>query len=554
MKKRKIIAIVVIILLVIIYVTTSIIFKSKSKNKEPEFEIVKIEKQTLINTINCSGTIATEERKNVTSLLNGYKVTNVNVNVGDKVEIGDVLVNFDVGTLKKSASDLSTSISATKQQTNISVSGAERAVQDAQNAKNTGLDNAKAAKDQAQIAYDHATAAYNATNDQINSLKSQISGLEPTVGQYKNMQADVATKQAAYDTANTAYTNAIETNKTAPGTVGDIEVLNLENKKNIANTELQTSKAALAGLEPSFQQYTALNSQLTQLNASLPELQSAASQAKTAYEQADRTYSSTSANLDSSILNAQDAAATAKINSKTSTLTLEEQLLAAQKQLDEENLKSTVSGTVTAVNVKKGDIYQGGTILTIEGSESFIVEAKIDEYDIADIKEGMEAIIKTESTRDEELQGKVIFVAPSSSELTNNNAMSSSSSLTTGSTNATSTGATYLVKIEILTSNDRLRLGMGAKVNIISKKVEDALTVPYEAITEKDDGSKYITVVKDDDTQQEIKVEVGLESGYYSEIKSDKLKEGMKVVLPKEDKKSSLDEIINSMGATGGIE
>ena len=132
--------------------------------------------------------------------------------------------------------------------------------------------------------------------------------------------------------------------------------------------------------------------------------------------------------------------------------------------------------------------------------------------------------------------------------------MSSSSSLTTGSTNATSTGATYLVKIEILTSNDRLRLGMGAKVNIISKKVEDALTVPYEAITEKDDGSKYITVVKDDDTQQEIKVEVGLESGYYSEIKSDKLKEGMKVVLPKEDKKSSLDEIINSMGATGGIE
>ena len=197
---------------------------------------------------------------------------------------------------------------------------------------------------------------------------------------------------------------------------------------------------------------------------------------------------------------------------------------------------------------KAGDYYAGGALLTIEGVESFIVETEIDEYDIADIKEGMEVVIKTDATRDEELAGKVISVAPASTANAATSAMTGMGTATTGSSSAT-----YTVKIELTTPNDRLRLGMNAKLSIITNKSENVLAVPYDAITEKEDGTKSVTIIKDDNSEEEINVTTRLESGYYTEISSDKLKAGMKVKLPKIDGSSSVDELLNSMGATAGM-
>lgn len=546
-KHNKLITIVVLAILIATFVIIKVV-KAKTKNTEPEYEIAKIERRTLTNTISCSGTLKTEESKNVTSLLVGSKITGVNVKVGDVVNAGDVLITFDVETLNKTANDLASSINAAKQQSNITVATAERAVQDAENAKNNGLDTAKSAKDQAQSAYDAATSAFNSTNDQINSLQSQISSLGNISAQYKNAQADVATKQSAYNQAETEYNNAV-----SAGTVGG-DLTNLEAAKNNANNELQTSKINLTNLEASYQKYTALTGQIAQLSSKLPELKVAVDQTKSAYESAERAYNNANSNLDSAILNAKDAVTTSKIGSSTATLSLEEQLMATKKQLEDANLKSTVSGTVTAVSAKKGDTYQGGTLVTIEGTESFIIEANVDEYDISDIQEGMDVIIKTDATRDEELQGKVIFVAPTSNESSSSNAMAGTATSMGAVASSAASSATYLVKIEVLTPNDRLKLGMSAKASIIAEKAENTLSVPYDAITEKENGKKVITVINDDETQKEIEVEVGLESGYYSEIKSDKIKEGMKIVLPKLEGNSTLDDLLDTMGATGGIE
>lgn len=546
-KHNKLITIVVLAILIATFVIIKVV-KAKTKNTEPEYEIAKIERRTLTNTISCSGTLKTEESKNVTSLLVGSKITGVNVKVGDVVNAGDVLITFDAETLTKTANDLASSINAAKQQSNITVATAERAVQDAENAKNNGLDTAKSAKDQAQSAYDAATSAFNSTNDQINSLQSQISSLGNISAQYKNAQADVATKQSAYNQAETEYNNAV-----SAGTVGG-DLTNLEAAKNNANNELQTSKINLTNLEASYQKYTALTGQIAQLSSKLPELKVAVDQTKSAYESAERAYNNANSNLDSAILNAKDAVTTSKIGSSTATLSLEEQLMATKKQLEDANLKSTVSGTVTAVSAKKGDTYQGGTLVTIEGTESFIIEANVDEYDISDVQEGMDVIIKTDATRDEELQGKVIFVAPTSNESSSSNAMAGTAASMGAVASSAASSATYLVKIEVLTPNDRLKLGMSAKASIIAEKAENTLSVPYDAITEKENGKKVITVINDDETQKEIEVEVGLESGYYSEIKSDKIKEGMKIVLPKLEGNSTLDDLLDTMGATGGIE
>lgn len=568
-KKKKLIIIGIIIALILASIISNII---KSVNKEPEldYDIGKIEKQTLRNSISCSGNVKTEDTKNVTSLLVGSKITSVNVKVGDHVEIGDSLVTFDTETLRKAASDLASSINATKEQTNISINGADRAVRDAESARSTNLDQARQAKEQAGNAYNQAILA---KDTQTPALQASLIGLE---GQSSNYSAiELKYNEAAQKVASAQVTvNNLETQKATLQTqrdsivalVGgtnaetdsiDLQIGGINTSLVAANTALGNAQTELNTAENAYKnietQYTTLKEQIQNVSSTIAGLNQAVEQAKSAYEQASKAYDTASSNLDSAILSAKDAAAAARISANTSTLTLEEQLINTNKQLAEGNLKSTVSGTVTAVNVKKGDTYQGGTIVTIEGVENFVVEANVDEYDVADIEEGMEAIIRTDATRDEELTGKVIFVAPSSNEsYTTSGATGNYAVAMTG--NSGGSNATYQIKIEISDYNERLRLGMSAKVNIITEKAEDVLVVPYDAITEKDNGKKVITVINDDDSQTEIEVEIGIESGYYSEIKSDKIKEGMKIVLPKVNGTSTLDDLLESMGATGGIE
>ena len=55
------------------------------------------------------------------------------------------------------------------------------------------------------------------------------------------------------------------------------------------------------------------------------------------------------------------------------------------------------------------------------------------------------------------------------------------------------------------------------------------------------------------DEVREINVTKGLESDYYTEVKSDEIKEGMTVVLPDLNNQDVLEEMINSMSATSGI-
>ncbi|MBR3696862.1 MAG: efflux RND transporter periplasmic adaptor subunit [Clostridia bacterium] len=574
MKVSKKIVIIGIIIVFTLIIIISNIINSKKQEKKLGYEVGTIEKQTLMNYISCSGNVKTENSKNLTSVLVGSKINDIKVKVGDKVEIGDVLISFDTDSLRKTANDLAITINATKEQSNININSANRAVQDAENARNTNLDQAKTARDQAQAAYDKATQAKNTTlpglNANIANLQSEIAIYIPIEQKYNSATDTVAKAQLAYNTAESNKNNLQNQYNTLassldPSLVGsNPEIIELNGKLLSANTELvaaasvlEASKNELTNAKNAYdnisERYETIKTQLSNLSLQVSSLSQAVEQAKASYDQAVIAYNNASTSLDNAILSAKDAVTSAKIGADTSTLSLEEQLKSINKQLEDGNLKSTVSGTVTSINVKKGDNYQGGSILTIDGVESFIVEANIDEYDIPDIKEGMEAVIKTDATRDEELIGKVIFVAPASNEFTSSNSTSGAyaSAMTSG---ATSNNATYLVKIEIETVSDRLRLGMNAKVNIITEKSENSLVVPYDAIFEKEDGKKFIKVINDDESFTEIEVNVGIESGYYSEIKSDKIFEGMKIVLPEVEDSTTLDDLLVTMGATGGIE
>lgn len=227
-------------------------------------------------------------------------------------------------------------------------------------------------------------------------------------------------------------------------------------------------------------------------------------------------------------------------------------------------IKCKNSGTVTAVNVKEGSSFNGSMVAVIEGVETFVVEAEIDEYDIADIDLGMKVLVRTDATRDTELRGTVISIAPRAVG-TGENDMSGFSNFAAGMDFSSFSGsskksAKYKVKIGSLEQNDRLRLGMNCKVSILTEEEEEAISVPFDALQTDDDGNYFIEIVtsgeapEDPDFEtKEVKVKVGIEGSYYVEVISDEVKEGMKVFVPSSGNSTTLDDLLTNMGSDAGV-
>ncbi len=249
----------------------------------------------------------------------------------------------------------------------------------------------------------------------------------------------------------------------------------------------------------------------------LSKYQSAADSAYAAYAEALENQEDKTEEL-------ADAIETAKYNLEVVQLQVAGDSSSSSVDDAEENLSNAViyapiSGYVTSVGVTVGEEYTGGdTIVVIQDTENLIVSATVDEYDIASISEGLEAVIKTDATDDEEFSGTVTYVATAP-------ASSSSSS-------GTSTSSGYSIEITLSETSDDFRIGMTAKGSIILESATDVFAVAYDAIQTDEEGNSYITVLTDESTgeTEKIYVTTGLESDYYVEISGDDLEEGMKVV------------------------
>lgn len=506
------------------------------------------------------------------------KITSVNVKEGQQVSAGDVICTFDTSTLANNLNDLQKSVSVTNAQTNLGMEGSKRSLNDAIVARDTQISESKKQVDSAANAYNDVQNQLNQVNAQLANQSAALATLEP---QYKAAEANFINIENAYKAKEASYNTKVnEVNqkqaeinsyqaqldlKIANGEAdsdnlagkianANIELQTLNTQLNVAQTDFElyktsTFNTAVQNFTPIQGQYTALSQAVSGLQAQVQSLNANASSLKSVYDGTVTAYNTAVATSNSSVASMQDNVTNQQLASSIGTQSQTTQIKELQKQLAEGNLTAGVSGTVTKVNVKAGDVYTGTSIATIEGCEDFIVEAEIDEYDIADVKTGMKVLIKTDATRDEELQGKVIYTAVSST----GSASSAASGMTTGM--ASSGNATYTVKIALDTPNDRLRLGMNAKLSIITEMKENVWTVPYDSVYTREDGTKYIEIAKNEtgEEKEELDVQTGTEGSYYIEIISDKLKDGMKIVLPQIDAGDSIENLLEMMGADAGI-
>lgn len=174
-------------------------------------------------------------------------------------------------------------------------------------------------------------------------------------------------------------------------------------------------------------------------------------------------------------------------------------------------LVTPIDGIVTqAVPAVAGvNIVYTSALYTVANPNSVVFSANIDETEIKEIKERQETIIILDAYPDEEIKSRVANVAFSST--------------------ATSGGGTaFAAEFELPANEDeRFRIGMNGDTEIIIAQKINVLTIPLEAVKERD-GKKTVRLFKEGEIE-EIEVTVGLTNDTEAEITSG-VKEGELVV------------------------
>lgn len=431
------------------------------------------------------------------------------------------------------------------------------------------------------------------------SLESSLEEAQDALSEAQSSAAlEIESAQEQYDIAlsDQSYNN----------TKAAKNVKKAKKAKETAAKALQTAKNKVKKLQTGAK---GKNSQeLTAAKEALTKAQEAYEQAKSALETAKDNQTDTARQNKSSVTQAKSSVSNARSNQTKSVKEAQKKVEEAQESLDKCTVTAPMDGVVTTLNVSVGDTYTGGTIAELDDTSGYTITTSVDEYDISDVKKGQRVVILTEATDEDELEGVVTFVAPSTG--------SSSSAETTGNAGNTGNSSSdgYEVRIRLKTKDSRLKMGMTAKCSIIKEEADDVYAVPYDAVSEAQDGSYYITVVDNDNTDDQktenntdrqksndtggqgddagqmngnpaddqkgqkpqdsdskedsgksssqirtsqITVTKGMETDYYVEISGDDLQEGLEVVVPTDKvssgSDSSSDKNSNALGGMGGM-
>jgi HlyD family secretion protein len=182
-------------------------------------------------------------------------------------------------------------------------------------------------------------------------------------------------------------------------------------------------------------------------------------------------------------------------------------LAIAQDRLRDTKVMAPIDGVVSARNVQIGQIISSGisnvgggtTVLVLSDLSRVFVLVSVDESDIGKVQLGQRAAVTADAYPGKSFEGKVVRIATKGVNLSN--------------------VVTFEVKMEVTAeAKSMLKPEMTANVEITAAEKDDTLLVPAEAVIRKARGKKFVTVVKDDGTKEEVPVEIGISDGTKTEV------------------------------------
>lgn len=201
-KKKKKVWLIVLVVVAVLAVVIGIAVHNMTKTVEKVSNTVEVEPvqlRDLSDTISLKGTVSGESSVNVTSKATA-EITAVNVQLGDIVQEGDVLVTLDSASIQEKITELEKTMANSDAVDSINSRQTSDALAQAQRDQETQLADAQKAIERAQQALNVAQASYDAGQIDFPSLLSASQAVDDA--------------KEAYDRTLESTNRAVETAKT----------------------------------------------------------------------------------------------------------------------------------------------------------------------------------------------------------------------------------------------------------------------------------------------------------------------------------------------------
>lgn len=461
-KKRRIIIGAVAGVLVLFFVVNSVF----AKDAVMPVYTTEVVRGDIEETVNTSGTVASEEIKTYFSKVNGT-IGALQVSKGDAVTSGTQMIAFDgeSAELAKKQADLQAQANEGSYQNSVQ----------------------RANENQGKLS--EATTNLAVLNQQIADEENYISELQT---QLDDLQADLS---AYYNTAATniaVYGIQLQSDlekAVAEGNRGEEERL----KEEIENNSIAAQRVSYQlGQLANDERVKELQKKITEEQDKLK-----------GYEEYKAEMESQKASSESGVMNSYQKSEL-EANHEMSGLTAEE----ADKDYTyaTDGLVAEFNGIVTEVSVVEGaPVTEGMQLLTLANSDKVKVDISVTKYDLEKLAVGQKAVVTVSG---HEYEGEITKI----------------DKMATPNNSGT---AVVGAEVEIMNPDEYIYLGIEAKVEIHTQSAEQVMVLPVECVNADKEGDFVYTVENGVVTRRNVVT--GISSDMFIEIKEG-LTEGEQVI------------------------
>jgi HlyD family secretion protein len=492
-----------------------------------------VQRTSITSGVTASGSLTAITEQNV-GFTKGGQLTALNVKVGDRVTAGQVLATIDPfaaqQALNQARGQLSTQQATLDKITNSPVvSGAQDTLDQAQEILQRTKDQADAVQAADQTAIDNAQRQLSQAKKTLDKAQDQLKADQAACASASVMVVAARTK-----TPSTVSSTAAPVTSTMPSSTSSTS-------SSAACTKVASDQAAVSSAK-----------------SAVVSAQNAVDSAEKQKDVDEQNGRLAVANAEQGVVTAQNALNSASsdrpsdIAAQAGQVTAAQAAVAeAQRDLDDTTLRAPVDGTVSAVNGTVGEFVAassgtsalapgtdatipgagngtgasavgavqgvasptrpGGTqFLVLDNVNEFQVVATYTETDTAMIAPGQKARLTFDAVPDLAVNGSVLSVSPTAA--------------------AISGVISYYVTVVLPKDDPRLKSGMTAQTEVITKEIPGVLAVPSAAVHTQN-GTSVVTVLDPNGTPRTVTVQTGATGDGNTQILSG-LTEGQQVVLP----------------------
>lgn len=460
-------------------------------------EVVTLERGPLSVTISAIGNVRPAQSAVITWQTSG-KVGQVNVVTGQKVSLDDVLATLDPtslpNTILQAQVDLINARNALddlKNPDQLALAQAEEGLKQAQDALTNLKNPSETAIAQAELAIINAQSDLDDENYKLNSLINGRGSKE----QIELARANYLLAQEKLDRVQQIYDNTGGNSDEDPQKA--LALSNLEGAKRERNKALASLNWYLG--KPSEAEMAEAQTNVALAEAKLADAQKTLQDLKTPSDTAI-------ALAEAKVKDAQETLDKLRNGPTKDDLTIAEtRLTQAQATVNLAQLSAPISGTITEINMLKGDLVSAGRqALRIDDLSTLYLDLQVSEIDLAQIAIGKPVKVVFDAIPDKEYSGEVDAIGQVGT--------------------STQNVVNFTVTVRLTDPDEAIKPGMTAEANIQIAQVDNVLQLPSRMIYHNN-GRSFVYKVNGEQTEQ-IFIQVGLTSDAASEVISNELKEG----------------------------